>query len=67
MAKKFNKALKPQTTLAKEDAALTVANRKVYPGWTSDARRFGIRVADYNAGFIAGDDNRRRKTRQKSK
>lgn len=62
---KAKRSAKPQTTLAKEDAALTDANRKVYPGWDSDAKRFGIRVADYNAGFIAGDDNRRRKSRAK--
>lgn len=58
---------KPQTPLAKEDARLTANNRKVYPGWDDDAARFGVRVADYNAGFLAGDENGRKKSRRKTK
>jgi hypothetical protein len=50
---------KPVTALAKADAAVSANHRKTYPQWDDDAARYGVRVADYNAGFIAGDDNGR--------
>lgn len=45
---------KPQTPLAKSDAALTADHRKAYRQFDDDAKRFGIRTADYNAGFTRG-------------
>jgi hypothetical protein len=55
---------KPQTALAKADSALTRDHIKTYPGWKSDAVRFGIRVADYNAGYIAGSTRHKRKAKR---
>jgi hypothetical protein len=47
-------AAKPQTPLAKADAALTAENRKAYRQYDDDVARFGRRVADINAGFTLG-------------
>jgi hypothetical protein len=46
--------VKPQTPLAKADAALDADHRKAYRQFDDDARRFGKRVASYNAGFTRG-------------
>jgi hypothetical protein len=61
---------KPETPLAKADAKLTADHRKVYPQWDDDVARYGLRVADYNAGFIGGVKNevkREKKRKKKSK
>lgn len=55
------KKLKPETVLAKADEAFTNDLRKVYPLYDEDAARFGRRVADFNAGFIKGDNQRKKK------
>jgi hypothetical protein len=59
------KTPKPVTPAAKADAAITASNRRVYPQWDDDAARFGVRAADYNAGFIAGTKSEARKHRKR--
>jgi hypothetical protein len=54
---------KPETPAAKADAALTATHRKVHPDYDADVIRFGVRVADYNAGWLAGSENERKKHR----
>lgn len=41
--------VKPMT-----EAALTADHRKAYRQYDDDAKRYGVRVADYNAGFVRG-------------
>lgn len=52
---------KPTTPLAKADAKLQAEHRRRYPQYDEDVARFGRPVADYNAGFVAGDANGRKK------
>lgn len=54
------KKAQPTTDYAKADAALQATCRKVYPRYDEDVAAFGRPVADYNAGFAAGDANGRR-------
>lgn len=48
------KTPKPETPLAKAEAALTADQRKEYRQYDADAVRFSPRVASFNAGFIRG-------------
>jgi hypothetical protein len=52
---------KPTTPLAKADANVQADYRKRYPRYDADVARFGRTVADYNAGFLAGDAHGRKK------
>jgi hypothetical protein len=57
--------IKAESAPAKEDAKLKSHNRKVYKQYDEDVARFGRPVADYNAGFVAGDNHRRRKSKKR--
>jgi hypothetical protein len=61
----MKKKIKPETPLAIEDAAISADHRKIYPQWDEDAQRFGIRIADFNAGFIKGSTRNKRKAKSK--
>jgi hypothetical protein len=53
------KTIKPATAYAKADAKLVADCRKVYPEYDNDVAAYGRPAADYNAGFVAGDENGR--------
>ena len=55
-------AAKPVTPLAKEEARLTADARRGYARYDHDAAAYGVRVADYNAGFMRGWDDGAAKT-----
>jgi hypothetical protein len=57
--------IKPATKLAKADAALTAGYRKIHPKYDEDVARYGRRVADFNAGFLKGDAQRKAKQRKR--
>lgn len=61
------KTPKPESVYAKADADITNEHRDAYPGWDDDAARFGVRVADFNAGWIAGSDAEREKRRPRKR
>jgi hypothetical protein len=67
MSKKSKSRKSPQavTAAAKEDARLTSDYRKRYKQYDDDVARYGVRVADFNAGFIAGAKNEARKHRRR--
>jgi hypothetical protein len=55
---------KPATPLAKGEAALMKLCRREHPKFDDDAARLGTLTAVYNAGFLAGDANRKRKAKR---
>ena len=50
---------KPQSVLAKADAKIQQEHRDIYPDYDADVVRYGRSVADFNAGFLDGDENGR--------
>lgn len=57
--------VKPATPGAKAEANMLANCRKQHPRFDEDVARFGRDAAIYNAGFLAGDENRKRKSRRR--
>lgn len=53
------------TPAAKAEASLMDDCRRALPDFDDEVRRFGLLVAVYNAGFLAGDENGRKKSRKR--
>lgn len=54
---------KPVTAAAKAESAFLADCRKKHPEFDGDVKRFGLGVAIYNAGWLAGNTHRKRKGR----
>lgn len=48
---------RPQTTLAKSDAEHQANCRRIYEKYDRDIKKYGRPVADFNAGFIEGQND----------
>lgn len=60
------KTVKPVTPLAKNDAEMDQHNRKIHPKYDEDVKRYGQRVSDYNAGWLAADTMHRKKSKRRA-
>lgn len=65
MKKRAKTKPKPATPLAKAEAKFMANCRTKHLRFDEDVARYGRDVAIYNAGFIAGDENRKRKMRKR--
>lgn len=53
----------PETAAAKAEAGLMAQCRRDYPDFDAEVVRFGLLVALYNAGWLAGSESERKKRR----